>query len=323
VQEQKNGESTKASSWCPDIYSSNEDNQMLHLVTMDSEHAKDMVLVPVQNTRRNHMFMFSKRTKSLHIYNIELESVEEELQAFTFDQLDRERCVTIIPHFDYHPKVKYFLNVDTLLYSWKGNLVSRNVVTGQKKEIKFESKIVNNDYIIYAGSESLQVLYRTADDHICFTDLYWMNEKVLSYQICKNQSVLNTQVEFDAINNQFATFVSPTVIFVFPNLGETSIDAEGTMDFKKRFIACTINRHPLSDPSVATDPKMNTPQMIDMQKYLCPSEFVANLCALDAVSNSVKVWSVGTGHFLYEKPLLPEEGDPLLPDRHQLDFTGF
>lgn len=41
--------------------------------------------------------------------------------------------------------------------------------------------------------------------------------------------------------------------------------------------------------------------MLELSKYLCPSEFVANICALDPRSNTIKVWNAGTGHFVGEK----------------------
>ena len=41
-------------------------------------------------------------------------------------------------------------------------------------------------------------------------------------------------------------------------------------------------------------------------KYLCPSEFVANLCALDAEKNTVKVWNIGTGQVVKEFPELKD-----------------
>ena len=53
--------------------------------------------------------MFHKKTKGLHVYNIDLERAEDELQVFTFDGLNEDRLVTIVPFFDFSPQVKYFL----------------------------------------------------------------------------------------------------------------------------------------------------------------------------------------------------------------------
>lgn len=40
---------------------------------------------------------------------------------------------------------------------------------------------------------------------------------------------------------------------------------------------------------------------IELSRYQCPSEYVANICALDSISNTIKVWNAGTGHFIGEK----------------------
>lgn len=37
-----------------------------------------------------------------------------------------------------------------------------------------------------------------------------------------------------------------------------------------------------------------------LQAYLCPSEYVAKICALDCQSNSIKTWSIGSGKLLGE-----------------------
>jgi hypothetical protein len=144
IQDQNN--TNGGSMFCPDIYCSNDDNQLFQFLTMDTQSAKFMVLLTIENARNNHMFMFNKKTKSLHIYNVDMEKLEEEQEAFTFQQLQRERLITIIPNFDYNLRVKYHLDMSAIFYVWKGNLISRNILTGERKETKFAHKIMEGTY---------------------------------------------------------------------------------------------------------------------------------------------------------------------------------
>jgi hypothetical protein len=286
--------------WCPDIYTSDQDNQMFQFLSMDNKSASYMKIVQIENARTNHLFYYNTKTGGLHIFNVEL--VDDVQEAFTFQQLQKERLITILPKFDYRKGTNYLLDVESILYAWKGNLIRRNIVTGERQEIKFENKIMGNYYQLYARLESKQVYYRTENGNIYFADLLWGTEdKVLSFQIFKNQSTLNKSIEYDPINNQYACFTTPTTLCVFPNLGSYQQEAEGSFNFKSRFIAKSINRHPFCNPHDAMKIENNSPQFIELNKYQCPSEFVANICALDANANTIKVWNAGTGHMISEK----------------------
>ena len=51
---------------------------------MDPKSAQSMELLTVDNARSNHMFMFNRLTKALHIYNVDIEKIEEDHEAFSF-----------------------------------------------------------------------------------------------------------------------------------------------------------------------------------------------------------------------------------------------
>lgn len=151
---------------------------------MDPKSAQTMSLLTVENARSNHMFMFNKAAKSLHIYNVDLEKIEDDHEAFSFQQLQRDRLITVLPNFDYHPRVKYYLDSETLLYVYKGNFISRNIVTGERQELKFEHKIDDHSYQIYSRDGCKQIYYRSMEGHLVFADLEWgSNNKVLSQPI--------------------------------------------------------------------------------------------------------------------------------------------
>lgn len=292
---------------------------MAQLVNLDSVSAKTMLLVMVHNARTSHMFMYNKRTRGLHVYNIDSLREAQDGGVFTFYQLQRERLVTIVPQFDYCPYATYYLDGETIRYVAKSHLIARNIVTGQRQEIKLQQKLCRSQYAICPRGESLQIYFRSLDGNLYFTDLMWMNDKALYdhcqrklvYKIYDSQSVIHTRLVLDGINDQLACFVSPSVVSIIPNLSWYSTDAEGTFDSQKRYIATTINRNPLGNPREATKPENNVPRALQVQQYQCPSEFVANLCALDIKTNTIKVWNVGTGHFISEKVLTG------------IDFEGF
>ena len=79
-------------------------------MSLNNHDAKHLCIVPVQNSRRSHLFMFDKKAKQLLVFNIEQETAEEELHVFTLDALNSERLVTTVPNFDFSPGVKYFLD---------------------------------------------------------------------------------------------------------------------------------------------------------------------------------------------------------------------
>ena len=43
-----------------------------------------------------------------------------------------------------------------------------------------------------------------------------------------------------------------------------------------------------------------------LERYVAPSDYVVNVCALDSQNSVVKMWSAGSGRLVHEKPLDPE-----------------
>jgi hypothetical protein len=108
-------------------------------------------------------------------------------------------------------------------------------------------------------------------------------QKKLSYKIFENQSVLYNLIEYDPINDEFSTFISSNVVSIFPNLNRYQHDCEGTFDFKNRFIAQSIMHNPHSETQETPFIKrQNLLRNCEIDKYMSPSEFTSNLCALDA-----------------------------------------
>ena len=98
--------------WCPDIYTTNENNQVNCLVNMTSDkfNAKELVLVEVENSRMDHLFLYDKTKKCLNIYNIQFEGADNEMITYNIERLDEERKVTSLPNFDYSSGTKYFID---------------------------------------------------------------------------------------------------------------------------------------------------------------------------------------------------------------------
>ena len=123
-------------------------------------------------------------------------------------------------------------------------------------------------------------------------DLTWQMQKKLSYKIFENQSVLYNLIEYDPINDEFSTFISSNVVSIFPNLNRYQHDCEGTFDFKNRFIAQSIMHNPHSETqetshrsannTLSSKELQNLLRNCEIDKYMSPSEFTSNLCALDA-----------------------------------------
>ena len=103
---------------CRDVYSNNEENQITMLMSIDKESHKNFTLIPVQNSKSNHLFMFDNLNKSLNVYNIE----QIDCEHFTMDCLNSTRLMISIPNFFYCQSVKYFLDKDLLFYVSKGDL---------------------------------------------------------------------------------------------------------------------------------------------------------------------------------------------------------
>lgn len=107
--------------------------------------------------------------------------------------------------------------------------------------------------------------------------------------------MLFNSIEYDCINDQLATFISPFTINVFPNLSSYQRDADESIGFATRFIAENVNKNPFREGlNMGHDEQ-------ERNQYLCPSEFVYNLCALDSITNMIKVWNIGTGHLVSEQ----------------------
>ena len=110
--------------WCPDIYTTNDDNEVHLLVSTDTEYSKNFSLVQVENAHRNHMFMYDSVNCTLIVYDISRNNCSDEENAtFTIFSLNQERIITIIDNFDYKRSVKYYLDKDNLNYVWNGNLM--------------------------------------------------------------------------------------------------------------------------------------------------------------------------------------------------------
>ena len=43
-----------------------------------------------------------------------------------------------------------------------------------------------------------------------------------------------------------------------------------------------------------------------LERYVAPSDYVVNVCALDSHNSVVKMWSAGSGRLVHEKPLNPQ-----------------
>lgn len=71
--------------------------------------------------------------------------------------------------------------------------------------------------------------------------------------------MLNSVIEYDSVNNIFASFVTPTIVCVFPNLGSYQNECMGSFNYSKRFIATTINRHPTLRAQQALKVENNDP----------------------------------------------------------------
>ena len=74
--------------YSPDIFTNDEDNQIHHLINIEEGIAHNYTLVPVQNAKKNHVFMFNKETKTLNIYSIESEIMDQEQMVIGLQMLN-------------------------------------------------------------------------------------------------------------------------------------------------------------------------------------------------------------------------------------------
>jgi len=130
---------------CPDIYMTNENNHIVHLVNMDSK-AENIRLVEVENSRINHLFLYNNEKKCLNIYNIEVEGADSNMTAFTLEKLEEERKVLSLPNFDYSPSTKYFIDQQYLYYGFKGQLKQFDLIKGEKSSIRLSKYIIPGQY---------------------------------------------------------------------------------------------------------------------------------------------------------------------------------
>jgi hypothetical protein len=123
-----------------------------------------------------------------------------------------------------------------------------------------------------------------------------------------SQSSLYQAIEHDSINNDVAAFVDPSTILLLPDLGLSSRVCRGSLNFDNKFIAANIDRsHFINQLMNGDDSSKYSARQIEqiqalphLQAYLCPSEYVAKICALDCQNNTIKVWGVGSGKLLGE-----------------------
>lgn len=54
-----------------DVYTNSEENQTNMLLNIDKDSLKNLTIIPVHNSKKNHLFMFDKQSQSLNVYNIE------------------------------------------------------------------------------------------------------------------------------------------------------------------------------------------------------------------------------------------------------------
>jgi hypothetical protein len=177
---------------------------------------------------------------------------------------------------------------------------------------------MDGQYCILPGK---QIYYKSKSNHLHFVDINWQEKSsedpacsnlkdLQTRKILDNQSTFCNQIEFDAINNQLATFTSPSVLSIFPNLSENEREFEGTFEYQKRYIAGNLDRSFMQAMQAQINREGNdkvekfgfkkSQEKVMYGKYLCPSDYVSKYCALDAERNTVRVWNSGTGRLIKE-----------------------
>lgn len=76
-----------------DIYSNNDENQITKLMSLCKESSKNYCLIPVQNSKSNHLFMFDKEFQSLNIYNIEQLDCDTQNKTFSMYCLNENKLM--------------------------------------------------------------------------------------------------------------------------------------------------------------------------------------------------------------------------------------
>lgn len=180
-----------------------------------------------------------------------------------------------------------------------------------------EKLIVDECYFIMPGRH---LFFRSRKNQIHYVNLNWLypadhklsksstNKCMYQHAGIQNQSSLYLALEYDPINNDVAAFVDPNMIWILPDLGLSTRVCRGSLNSDQKFIGTNIDRGEFISKLLESDDsgRLNTKQIEkiqnqpQLQRYLCPSEYVANICALDCQSNTIKVWSVGTGMLVGE-----------------------
>lgn len=181
----------------------------------------------------------------------------------------------------------------------------------------FEKLIVDECFFIMPGRH---LFYRSRKNQIHYVNLNWLypadhklsksltNRCLYQHAGIGNQSSLYLALEYDAVNNDVAAFVDPNTIWILPDLGLSTRVCRGSLNYDHKFIGANIDRGEFISKLMNNDEngKFNTKQVERiqgeprLQNYLCPSEYVAKICALDCENNTIKVWSVGSGRLLGE-----------------------
>jgi hypothetical protein len=121
---------------------------------------------------------------------------------------------------------------------------------GSKQKCCFQRSIMDDQYYILPGK---QIYYKSKSIFLHFVNINWQ-EKSSEDSVCSklkylqtrkiqhNQSTFCNQIEFNAINNQLATFTSSSVMRIFQNSSENEKEFEITFEYQKRYIAGNLDR---------------------------------------------------------------------------------
>lgn len=192
-----------------------------------------MFSIQVENSRPSHFFMINEKSRDLFIFDVDMNSHNEEAEVFTFKQLCRERLITVVPSFDYIPGIKYYQDQECIVYGWKGNIARRSIINHERILIQLDHKIHENDYRFFITSDSKSIVYRSDDENIYFSEAMWgKNNKSISYMLKECSSVTFKEIEFDTINSQFCCLTKPGKIWLFNNLNSYQEDVRGTFNYK-------------------------------------------------------------------------------------------